>query len=192
MKIKSFSECRHFIKSDAYRHIGTYSMHARIKLYFKSVGFRYTFWMRICCYLSGRKLLYLFYVPSLLKLKLMSYFTGLQISHVAEIGKGFYIGHFGPIRVSSESSLGCNVNVSSGVVIGHGNRGKNKGVPHIGNNVYIASGAKLFGNVTIGDNTCIGANAVVTHDVPDNACVAGVPARIISMKGTEGYVNRTV
>ena len=76
--------------------------------------------------------------------------------------------------------------------MGQANRGKHKGCPVIGNEVYIGPGAKIVGNVTIGNNVAIGANAVVTSDIPNNACVGGVPAKIISMNGAEGYVNRKV
>ena len=84
------------------------------------------------------------------------------------------------------------MNISQGVTIGQVNRGKYQGVPTIGNGVYIGPGAKVIGKISIGSNVAIGANAVVTTDVPDNACVAGVPARVISMDGADGYVNRTV
>ncbi len=67
--------------------------------------------------------------------------------------------------------------IGSGVVIG-GKEGSNK-VPFIGNNVKIATGAKVLGGIRIGNNVTIGANAVVLKDVPDNAVVVGIPARII-------------
>ena len=117
---------------------------------------------------------------------------GIQIPWGTHIGKGFYIGHFGTIVVNGGAVIGDNVNISQGVTIGQTNRGKRKGVPVIGNGVYIGPGAKVIGKVTIGNNVAIGANAVVTEDVPDNACVAGVPAKIVSMNGAEGYVNRKV
>ena len=56
------------------------------------------------------------------------------------------------------------------------------GAPTIGDNCIIYPGAKIFGKITIGNNVVIGANAVVNKDVPDNAIVAGVPARIIRYK----------
>ena len=117
---------------------------------------------------------------------------GIQIPWGTHIGKGFYIGHFGTIVVNGGAVIGDNVNISQGVTIGQTNRGKRKGVPVIGNGVYIGPGAKVIGKVTIGNNVAIGANAVVTEDVPDNACVAGVPAKIVSMNGAEGYVGRKV
>lgn len=117
---------------------------------------------------------------------------GIQIPYKTKIGKGFYIGHFGTIIVNGNAVIGDNVNISQGVTIGQANRGKRKGVPIIGNEVYIGPGAKIVGKVVIGNNVAIGANAVVTNDIPDNACVVGVPARIINMQGAEGYVNNKV
>ena len=78
------------------------------------------------------------------------------------------------------------------MTIGQSNRGDRRGVPTIGSRVYIGPGAKIIGNIQIGNNVAIGANAVVTKDVPDNAVVAGIPARIISMDGADGYVDRVV
>ena len=75
--------------------------------------------------------------------------------------------------------------------VGQANRGGNKGYPTIGDNVYIGPGAKIVGAVKVGNNVAIGANCVVTKDVPDNAVVVGVPGKIISYTGSEGYVNRT-
>ncbi|MFC2064935.1 serine O-acetyltransferase [Chloroflexota bacterium] len=75
--------------------------------------------------------------------------------------------------------------------MGKANRGEREGYPVIGDNVYIGPGAKIIGKVHVGNNVAIGANCVVTKDVPDNAVVAGVPGRVISMKGSEGYVENT-
>jgi len=63
------------------------------------------------------------------------------------------------------------------------------GVPTIGDNVYIGPGAKLFGAIVVGDNAAIGANCVVTHDVPENAVVVGIPGKVISYEGSQGYIN---
>ena len=77
------------------------------------------------------------------------------------------------------------------MTIGQGNRGPRKGYPVVGNNVYIGPGAKLVGSVRIGNNVAIGANCVVTKDVPDNAVVVGVPGRVISFAGVADYIERT-
>ncbi|AXY02862.1 hypothetical protein D1115_17910 [Vibrio alfacsensis] len=76
--------------------------------------------------------------------------------------------------------IGKNCNISQGVTIGKINQGNKIGAPIIGNNVYIAPGAKIIGGIHIGDNVAIGANAVVVTDVPDNVTVGGIPAKIIS------------
>jgi serine O-acetyltransferase len=110
---------------------------------------------------------------------------------LTNIGYGFYIGHFGGIVVNGQSRIGNNVNISHGVTLGQANRGRNIGYPTVGDYVYIGPGAKIIGNVNIGNHAAIGANSVVTKDVPNNAVVAGVPATIISDQGSSGYVNRT-
>ena len=88
----------------------------------------------------------------------------------------------------SGSELGANCNISHQATVGYKGRGSRKGFPTLGDNVYVGPGAKVIGSVKVGNNVAIGANAVVTHDVPDNAVVAGVPARIISLEGSEGYI----
>jgi serine O-acetyltransferase len=77
------------------------------------------------------------------------------------------------------------------VTLGQSNRGERRGSPVIGDNVFIGAGAKIFGMIKVGNNAAIGANCVVTKDVPENGVVVGVPGRIISMNGSRGYINRT-
>jgi len=96
---------------------------------------------------------------------------GIEIPAAAQIGKGFYIGHFGGIIISSSAKIGENVNISQQVTIGISGNGDKRGCPVIGDNVYIAPGAKIFGKITIGNNVKIGANAVVYKDIPDNVTV---------------------
>ncbi len=116
---------------------------------------------------------------------------GIDIPFSTEIGSGFYIGHFGGIIVNDKSVIGKNCNISQGVTLGQANRGKNKGYPTLGDNVYLGPGAKIVGAVKIGNNVAIGANCVVTKDVPDNSVVVGIPGKIISKEGAVGYVNKT-
>ena len=185
----SFNDFRTLYKSDLHRYYGG----GRFFFDYLTVpGFKYTFLLRWYQYVSQYKLLLPLKFFCLLHMKHVEHKYGIQISRHARIGKGFYIGHYGTIVVSSNAVIGDNVNISHGVTIGASNRGEKKGVPTIGNNVYIGPGAKIIGNIKIGNNVAIGANAVVTKDVPDDACVGGVPARVISMEGSAGYVNRTV
>lgn len=109
---------------------------------------------------------------------------GIQISRRATIGEGLKIQHFGLVIVSSDAVLGRNVSLAHDVTIGSGGSGEKSGVPVVGDNVYIAPGARLFGKIRIGDNVKIGANAVVYKDIPDNAVVAAAPGfAILSYKG---------
>ncbi len=96
---------------------------------------------------------------------------GIEIPRSAEIGEGFYIGHYGGITISGYAKIGKNVNISQLVTIGVAGQGENRGVPVIGNNVYIGPGAKIFGKIKVGNNVKIGANAVVYKDIPDDAIV---------------------
>ena len=116
---------------------------------------------------------------------------GISISQNVKIGSGFFISHFGGIIVNPNCIIGKNLNINQGVTLGQVNRGKKKGSPIIGDNVYIATGAKIIGAVKIGNNVAIGANCVVTKDIPNNAVVVGVPGKVISYNGTKDYVNNT-
>ena len=107
----------------------------------------------------------------------MSYKTGFQIPpHTC--GKGLQIWHYGYLIINSAVRIGDNVTLYPGVEIGE----KDGGCPTIGDNVFIGAGAKIFGPIKIGNNVTIAANAVVVKDVPDNAVVGGVPAKIIKIK----------
>jgi serine O-acetyltransferase len=118
----------------------------------------------------------------------LSVVTSMEIGFDTEIGGGLYIGHAGYVVINTRAVLGANCNVSPGVVIGESGRAGRRGTPVIGNNVYIAPGAKIFGDLSIGDNVAIGANAVVHTSVPSNAVVAGNPGRIVSYRGASDFV----
>jgi len=114
--------------------------------------------------------------------------TGISIHFENRIGPGFYIGHTGLLVINSKAVIGANCNIGVGVVIGQAGRGEKKGSPVIGDNVFIGVGAKVLGKVKVGNNAVIGANAVVVKDVPDNAVVGGVPAKILSYAGSKDFI----
>lgn len=99
-------------------------------------------------------------------------------------GPGLSIAHHGTIVVNAKTRVGRNCRIHCDVNIGD-LRGK---TPRIGNNVYIGPGAKIFGDIDIGDDVAIGANAVVNRSVPSNVTVGGVPAKVISQEGSQGLV----
>ena len=113
--------------------------------------------------------------------------TGIQLSSEAEIGKGFYIGHHGCIVVGG-CRMGENCSLHQDVTIGAAGRGEKRGTPIIGDRVYIASGARIIGPVVVGNDVAIGANAVVTKSLPDRAVAVGVPAKVISLKGSSDFI----
>lgn len=100
---------------------------------------------------------------------------GIDIPREARIGAGLNIAHFGGIFISPGAKIGRNLDISQDVTIGVSGEGAKRGVPIIGDNVYIGPGAKLFGKIRIGNNVKIGANAVVYKDIPNNAVVALKP-----------------
>lgn len=114
---------------------------------------------------------------------------GINIQPYSNIGRGFAIHNFSCIFVLVERA-GDNLTLNQGVTVG--NVRGSKRPPILGNNVYVGSGAKVLGEVTLGDNVVIAANSLVVNDVPDNCTVAGVPARIISREAKSEYLKYTV
>jgi serine O-acetyltransferase len=109
---------------------------------------------------------------------------GIEIPRAVRIGPGLYIGHFGGITVAPGVTIGSNCTLSQSITLGAWGGAENHGAPVIGDNTYIAPGARLFGKITVGNNVKIGANAVIYKNVPDNAIVALSPGfQIISLKG---------
>lgn len=109
--------------------------------------------------------------------KIIQILTGIELPCEAIVGRNFVIDHFGGIIVSGYARFGDNCRIRNGVVVGL-RRVDDPVAPIIGNNVDIGSGAKLLGPITIGDNSLIGANAVVLIDVPPNSIAVGVPATV--------------
>jgi serine O-acetyltransferase len=102
---------------------------------------------------------------------------GVEIPCEAVIGKGFLIEHTGGIVISGDAVIGDDCVIRQGVTVGLRHRGR-RGSPVIGNRVDIGAGAKLLGNIRIGNDVLIGANAVVLCDVPDGCTAVGIPARV--------------
>jgi len=113
--------------------------------------------------------------------------TGISINPGADIGPGLYIGHFGGIIVG-EVTLGSNCNLSQGVTLGRTGRIGEHGAPVLGDRVWVGPGAVVVGPVAIGDDALIGANTVVTKDVPARALAIGSPMRVFPDVGSFDYV----
>ncbi|RKY39961.1 MAG: serine O-acetyltransferase [Candidatus Omnitrophota bacterium] len=114
---------------------------------------------------------------------LSRFLTGIEIHPAARIGKRFFIDHGMGIVIGETTVIGDNVSLYQGVTLGGTGKEKGKRHPTIGNNVVVSAGAKILGNITIGDNVNIGANAVVIRSVPSNCTVVGVPGRMAKKEG---------
>ncbi|MGI2178561.1 serine O-acetyltransferase [Shewanella frigidimarina] len=101
-----------------------------------------------------------------------------RIPASAIIGSGSFFA-YGGIAVVLHKKVVIGRNCIIGTCVTIGGRSNSKTVPIIGDNVFIATGAKLLGSIKVGNNCVIGANTVVIHDVPDNCVVAGIPGKIL-------------
>ena len=109
--------------------------------------------------------------------------TGIEIHPGATIGKGLFIDHGTGIVIGETAELGKNVTLYQGVTLGGTGKEKGKRHPTLGNNVVVASGAKVLGSFTVGDHAKIGAGSVVLKAVPAYATVVGIPGRVVVMHG---------
>ncbi len=142
-------------------------------------GLHATILYRIAHYLRGIKLPLLPRVIS----QFGRFITGIEIHPGATIGKGFFMDHGTGVVVGETTVIGDNVTLFQGVTLGGTGKQTGKRHPNIGNNVVVGTGAKVLGNITIGENSYIGANAVVIKDVPANSTVVGVPVRVTKQDG---------
>lgn len=174
------------IKKDLYRYIPQpYSIKNLLKGLWIP-GFRYTYLLRKIS-ASGFKPQRLYYK---LLLKLFAGKYSFQIPPETDIGPGLYIGHFGTLIISMHAKLGSNCNLSPGVTIGRDHRGKRRGAPTLGNEVWVGTNAVIVGKVSIGNDVLIAPNSFVNFDVSDHSIVIGNPAKVISRENaTEGYIN---
>jgi len=109
--------------------------------------------------------------------------TGVEIHPGAIIGHGFFIDHGMGVVIGETTEIGDFVTLFQGVTLGGTGKEKGKRHPTLGNHVVVGSGAKVLGNIRIGDFVKVGANSVVLRSVPSNSTVIGIPGRIIKTVG---------
>jgi serine O-acetyltransferase len=114
------------------------------------------------------------------------FLTGIEIHPGATIGRRFFIDHGSGVVIGETTEIGDDVLLYQGVTLGGTGNEKGKRHPTLGNRVVVGTGAKVLGNIKIGDNVKVGAGSVVVHPVPDNATVVGIPGRVVRMRVPEG------
>lgn len=111
------------------------------------------------------------------------FFTGIEIHPGAKIGRRFFIDHGMGVVIGETCEIGDNVTVFQGVTLGGTGKEKGKRHPTIEDNVLIATGAKVLGSITVGENSKIGAGSVVLKEVPANSTVVGIPGKVVIQDG---------
>lgn len=142
-------------------------------------GFHAIFWHRINHSLHGLRVPLL---PRFLS-QLVRFFTGVEIHPGARIGPGFFIDHGMGVVIGETTEIGQNVTLYQGVTLGGTGAERGKRHPTLGDNVVVGAGAKILGNIRIGNEVKVGAGSVVVHSVPDHCTVVGVPAEVVRREG---------
>lgn len=117
--------------------------------------------------------------------QLARFFTQIEIHPGATIGQGFFIDHGSGVVIGETSEIGENVTLYQGVTLGGTGHEKGKRHPTLGDNVVVGNGARVLGSFTVGENSRIGAGAVVLREVPPEATVVGNPGRIVRQSGNK-------
>lgn len=136
---------------------------------------------RVAHALFKRKLFFLARVVS----QVSRFFTGIEIHPGAKIGRRFFIDHGMGIVIGETCEIGNNVTIFQGVTLGGTGKERGKRHPTLHDNVLVATGAKVLGSITIGENSKVGAGSVVLKDVPPNATVVGIPGTVVVQNGVK-------
>jgi serine O-acetyltransferase len=136
---------------------------------------------RLAHALHKRKLFFLARVVS----QVSRFFTGIEIHPGAKIGKRLFIDHGMGVVIGETCEIGDNVTIYQGVTLGGTGKEKGKRHPTVKDNALIATGAKVLGSITIGENAKIGAGSVVLRDVPPHSTVVGIPGKVAVQNGVK-------
>jgi serine O-acetyltransferase len=152
---------------------------SRVEVILTSAGFQALMFYRMAHRLWNMKLRLLGRLVS----QFARWITGVEIHPGAKIGHGFFIDHGMGVVIGETSEIGDFVTLFQGVTLGGTGKERGKRHPTLGNHVVVGSGAKVLGNIRVGDFVKIGANSVVLRSVPSNSTVIGIPGRIIKYVG---------
>jgi serine O-acetyltransferase len=123
--------------------------------------------------------------PARLVANVSRFLTGIEIHPGAKIGEGLFIDHGMGVVIGETSEIGNNVTLHQGVTLGGTSTQRLKRHPTLEDNVLVGVGAQLIGDITIGENSKVGAGSVVLNSVPPNATVVGVPGRVVAVRNPD-------
>ena len=117
--------------------------------------------------------------------ELSRFLTGIDIHPGAKIGKNLIIDHGMGVVIGETAEIGDDCLIYHGVTLGGVDLNPVKRHPTLGNHVVVGAGAKILGNIQIGNHARIGANSVVIKDVPEHCTAIGIPAKVVNGRGVE-------
>jgi serine O-acetyltransferase len=126
-------------------------------------------------------------IPRVLS-QISRFFTGIEIHPGARIGRRFFIDHGMGVVIGETAEIGDDVLLYQSVTLGGTGNETGKRHPTLGNHVVVGTGAKVLGNIKIGDHVRIGAGSVVVHPVPDYSTVVGVPGHVVRTRNGDGVL----
>lgn len=188
----TFEQWRRSVAADQFRYEAGRGWRDFCRQWFKESGFRFTTVMRTCAFLRAQSWSrYGLYHLCLIWHRRQQVRLGVYIDFSTQIGPGLCLDHAQGIVINRRSVIGADCTLSHQVTLGKTHeRSRHPGCPAIGDRVYLGCGAKILGGVTLGNDSAVAPNAVVAADVPAMAVVGGIPARVLSMNGSAGYVAR--
>ena len=186
--LQSREDLRYYLRADLCRYGGGVSRKAFRQTYRFVPGFRFTVWLRLTMFLAVQPVftrpLYRLCMRHFRRLRIR---YGFDIESGTQIGPGLHLSHWGGVVVHPAVVIGENCNLSQQITIGIDSK-EGGAAPVLGDRVYVGPGSRVFGGVTVGSDSALGANCVVNRDVPAGVTVGGVPAKVISQDGSAGYV----
>ena len=134
--------------------------------------------------------LYRWHVPLIPRVisQVSRFLTGIEIHPGATIGRRFFIDHGMGVVIGETTEIGDDVLLYQGVTLGGTGNESGKRHPTLGNRVVVGTGAKILGNIRIGDHVRVGAGSVVVHAVPDYSTVVGIPGRVVRTRDQDGML----
>lgn len=178
------------IQTDMYRYGATYGFMVFLKLLIKQKGFIASFHFRInrFLYLNNYFLLLTF---AKITNRICQEYHQYELPHTCKIGPGLAIYHLNGMILNKSTVIGKNANLSHQITIGEKPTSSGPKLPILLDNVFVAPGAKIIGDVIVGNHVAVGANAVLTKSAPDYSVMVGIPAKNISNSGSLSYCVHT-